>query len=85
VADRCPITGTAAIVFAGGGRLEWTQADPEIHVEVELLEDLDEPGNEDGRSLLYDTYEIGESCPYRPGTRHARLRPPVPDQEADHG
>ena len=70
----CPIKGTAAIrqhidVVAGGIRIEWTQADPEIHIDPELLED------EGANYQIKLTYDIGELCPYGFGY-HARRRTP---------
>lgn len=67
----CPITGTAFVVD-DDGELGWGQADPEIHVAVELLNQLD--GDDLGRAFLTAMYKLGDPCPHQPGTIHARRR-----------
>lgn len=76
-APRCPITGDAQITRTLGtlgqpDQLTWDRADPEIHVTVELLDEI----SDEGRAFLEAAYELGEPCPYpdQPNTVHARLR-----------
>lgn len=63
----CSITGSAQI-SEHDGEWRWDMADPAIHITVELLEQLDERG----QAFLEAMYEVGDVCPYRPDSRHAR-------------
>jgi hypothetical protein len=63
----CSITGSAQI-SEHDGELRWDQADPAIHITIELLDELDDRG----RAFLEASYEVGDQCWYRPDTRHAR-------------
>jgi hypothetical protein len=69
---QCPITGDAQItrhISDGVDQLVWDRADPETHIYTDLLDQLDA----EGRAFLDAKYVLGEPCPRRPDTVHARL------------
>jgi hypothetical protein len=68
----CPITGDAVITGDGAALngMRWKQADPEIHLLNELLDDIDTRA----KTFLLATYTIDEHCPHNPNTLHARRK-----------
>lgn len=67
----CTVTGVAELQWSLYVGVEFTRCDPEIHISDVLLADLDDGA----RRVVDDVYTIGEPCPDRPDTHHARLIP----------